>query len=164
MYTINYTTAQQLNTLTIEDSVYVAGIAGKDTKIRMVMDSGIVLSDGQTSQVLYEFSSAAVGKFDQSESYSAFAQVLDVSTSEQKLTVIDTAGNIQFEKNFYEVTDIVLIGEQVYVLIPGKLFLFDIHGHELAQYEIGSAVKVCASSENAVIIYADRARNISIVR
>ena len=128
-------------------------------------DKGIFRVPAGSVETIVAFDGAEVGKFDLSETYMAYVKISDLATARQSLTVLDASGKALFEKEFYQITDLIVTPKGCFVLTPEALTLLDYHGQEVSSVQTdGTAVQVCWAEGNVVLIYADRAQKIDITQ
>lgn len=165
VYRINYQTAQQTDVQSLTDSMYVSCAVGNDQAVRVMTDKGIFRVPAGSVETVVAFDGVEVGKFDLSETYMAYVKISDLATARQSLTVLDASGKALFEKEFYQITDLIVTPKGCFVLTPEALTLLDYHGQEVSSVQTdGTAVQVCWAEGNIVLIYADRAQKIDITQ
>jgi len=159
---INYKTGDIRSIVCAENRFPLDVYVKDDNNLEIVSDIDILTFRGDEYSSIYQYGSAEIYSYIQFDEYSVVVSVTDSVKQLYKLTVIDTVGNVKFEKIISGYKDIQFFNDFFFILSDGYVTTVGTNGQEVGLTEVPSEVyKILISRGFGILVSPERLNIIS---
>ncbi len=150
---LNYKTGEERKVICAENRFPMAAYVKHDNNLEVISDTDILTFRGDDFTPIYRYGSADIYSYRQFDEYCAIISLTDSVKQIYRLTVIDTVGNIKFEKIVESYKDIQFFNDYFFILSDGKITTVGLGGQEVGLTAVDPEIyKILVSRGFALLV------------
>lgn len=149
---VNYKTGEERRSVCAESRFPMDCVVKKNSTLEVITDIDVITLRGEGFNSVYRYGSDDIYTYRQFDEYTAIVSTEDSVKKLYRITVIDSVGNVMFEKIIDGYRDIRFFNGYFYVLGYGKITTLNLEGEDVGLIEVDTDVYRILVSKGFVLL------------